>query len=445
MSAQKDVLTSGHPAMHKQHILTNFIDKETSMKFNKNFQTIVSRALSKGLIPMLLGEPGIGKSSWVMDLGKTLQTAVFVLPCNQLADKADMTGARLVPITEKVSNPDGTTTEKIVDYEQVFYPHSVINQAIKYANEHPNETPILFMDEINRTTPDVTSEALSIPTLRSIGNKHLPDNLRVIVAGNDKGNVVSLDDASISRFVLYHVTPDVDTFLNLSKELNPFIKKTLQAHPETIFCKQIRVQAGTAQDDDGDEVDIDEIVDEGGEMNQIATPRTIMGLSEWLNSFSNSELMAMCADVQKINGEDVSVLQECLEGHTGKTMFTQFLLAEIASNIQNTNNQANVITVNKPAIYDAMKAAQDVTALNTLIGTMTDVDKSACMVYALYEKADNAIYIQALADAIANMTPQDSRQLMSLQINDMLDEDNKNALINSNAPIAQTLSIILSA
>ena len=164
------------------------------MKFNDTLMKMVDKDIERGLIPMLLGEPGIGKSSWVIALGKRNCTQVFVLPCNQLADKADLTGARLVPITDD--------NGAIVDYDQVFYPHSVINRAIRYAEEHPRENPILFMDELNRTTPDVTSECLSIPTLRAIGNKKLPANLRVITAGNDKGNITSLDEASISRFVL---------------------------------------------------------------------------------------------------------------------------------------------------------------------------------------------------------------------------------------------------
>lgn len=158
------------------------------MKFNDTLKTVVKTDIKNGLIPMLLGEPGIGKSSWVEDLANDLGTKCFTLAVNQLADKADLTGARLIPV--KLDN--GETT-----YKQFFYPHAVIHDAIDYANKNPNETPILFMDELNRTTPDVTSEALSIPTLRSIGSIKLPDNLRIITAGNDKGNITSLDEASI--------------------------------------------------------------------------------------------------------------------------------------------------------------------------------------------------------------------------------------------------------
>ena len=133
--------------------------------------------LRAGLTPALLGEPGIGKTAFLENLANELSTKVFVLSVNQLAAKEDLTGARLVPLSNKQ------------DYEQKFYPHQVINQAINYAIKHSTETPILFMDEFNRTESDVTSALFTMITERKIGNKSLPDNLRLCVAGNDSGNV----------------------------------------------------------------------------------------------------------------------------------------------------------------------------------------------------------------------------------------------------------------
>ena len=404
------------------------------MKFNDTLMKAVDKDIEKGLIPMLLGEPGIGKSSWVIALGKRNCTQVFVLPCNQLADKADLTGSRLVPIP-------GTN-----EYKMVFYPHSVIMDAIMYAEEHPRENPILFMDELNRTTPDVTSECLSIPTLRRLGDKPLPKNLRVITAGNDKGNITSLDEASISRFVLYHVYPDVDTFLSLDPNLNPFVRQVLNDHPETIFCKKIRAANTGASNngfDEDDEVDIDAIVDDAEEMNQISTPRTISGVSEWLNCFTNSELVAMLTETRQIEGVEVSTLQELLEGHTGRTSFTAFLLAEIASKVSTINNQSNAINVTKPQCYDKMKACPDMSALADFVNQMSDTEKSGCLVYALYERADNAKFINILAPATVVVSSPDMKMLMNLCANDMLDEGNKDALMRCSCSISNTLSIIL--
>ena len=72
-----------------------------------------------------MGEPGIGKSSFVEDVAQRTNTRCFTLPCNLLADKADLTGARLV------------LDEKTGVWSQKFFPHSVISQAIEYAKGNP--------------------------------------------------------------------------------------------------------------------------------------------------------------------------------------------------------------------------------------------------------------------------------------------------------------------
>ena len=387
---------------------------------------------------MLLCEPGIGKSSWIEDLGRKLHTKVFTLACNQLADKADLTGARLVP----VETSTGETT-----YEQVFYPHAIIRRAIAYAIENPHETPILFLDELNRTTPDVTSALLSIPTLRTIGNTDLPDNLRVIIAGNDKGNITTLDEASVSRFVLFPVEPDVETFIQVNTQLNPFVKTVLMQHPESLFCKMVQTVTSQSDDDDDDDgmTSIDEILDDGDDMNQITTPRTITGVSNWLNCYDNAALMTLLQETHNRDGEEVSLLQEIIEGFTGRTNFTKFLMAEIATNLMTVNNQSNVTSVPKPQCYDKMKQCPDITALNQFISTMSDHDKSGCLVYALYEKTDNKAYINAiLASGITTLESNDMKSLMSLFGSDQLDDANVATFISNNAPLAVTLSSILS-
>ena len=221
------------------------------MKFNSTLTNVVVKIMKTGRVPMLLGEPGIGKSSWTEALAEAMHTKCFTLACNQLADKADLTGARLVPITEEKAQPDGSTVTTTVGYKQVFYPHAVVMDAVLYAKKHKRETPILFLDELNRTTSDITSELLSIPTMRKLGDVELPPNLKVLTAGNDKGNITTLDSASISRFFLVHVDPDTSTFLSLDPNLNKFVRSVLEAHPECIFCKEI-TQISTDDDDDGE-------------------------------------------------------------------------------------------------------------------------------------------------------------------------------------------------
>lgn len=409
-------------------------------KFDNTLMTFVRKDLDRGLIPMLLGEPGIGKSSWLMALADLMHTKCFVLACNQLADKADLTGARLVPVTDKQGNT--------VSYKQTFYPHAVIHDAIEYAKANPRETPILFMDELNRTTPDVTSEALSIPTLRAIGSVKMPDNLRVVIAGNDKGNVTSLDEASISRFVLYHVEPDVQTFLNLDPNLNIFVKNVLTAHPECIFCKTVSVAVGSDSkkddDDDNGEVCIEEILDDGESMNQITTPRTITGISHWLNSFTNQELMQALATTYVVDGMETSALKEGIEGHVGQTVFATYLLAEIAANVMTVANNTSATVINKPQCYDKFKACKDHTELYEFIEKMTDRERSGVLAYMLYEKADNAPFIEAILPAMNSIQPEDYKAIMAAGLAQQLDVENMRAVGNSTAKAAVTLNLVLS-
>ena len=409
------------------------------MKFDSTFMKIAQADINAGKIPMLLGEPGIGKSSWVINLGKLMHTKVFVLACNQLADKADLTGARLVPITLE----DGTQT-----YKQMFYPHSVIHDAIEYAKNNPTENPILFMDELNRTTPDVTSECLSIPTNRTIGDAELPDNLRVVVAGNDKGNVTALDQASISRFVPYHCEPDLDTYFSVNPELNVHVKETLSQHPETLFCKESDNFGVSTEEDENEDVRLDEILeDDSDAMTQITTPRTITAMSEWLNAFTNDELQQMIIEQVKIEGEDRSVLSECIIAHVGNTPFATYLAATITDNIMsgNADTDTSALSVPKPSVYDQLKTFTDRTELSNFVSEMSDRDKSGCLVYALYEKEDNRHIIEAIAEQLNTALEDDDRKtLMTIAANGKNDEQNTNYFLELDLPITQTLNVILS-
>lgn len=376
----------------------------------ENLDLLVPADLDANKVPMLIGEPGIGKSSWVEALARRMGTQCFTLAVNQLADKADLTGARLVP----VQKPDGST-----DYEQVFFPHQVINQAIAYAEEHPAETPILFLDEINRTTPDVTSEALSIPTARSIGNRKLPMNLKVLTAGNDKGNVQSLDQASITRFVLYRVQPDIATFLAVNPDLSPYVVNVLKKNPGFLFVNT--TVAGVNEKDDDEESPLAEFELEDT-MEQITTPRTITGVSDWLNSFDYDQLVAM---MNTQDGEQ-SLLQSALEAHAGKTVFTLALMEEIVSS--QVSHQKKT-TLKAPAMYTALTGAQSRDDINRILSGMSEEDKSANLVYAIYDSRDNANLLGVLAPAITRIMPADMSNLINLAQEKRLDKGNYDTLL----------------
>lgn len=396
------------------------------MRFDDILMTCVRKDIDADKVPMLIGEPGIGKSSWIENLARIMNTKAFTLACNQLATKEDLTGARLVPV-------EGTS-----DYQQRFYPHQDILQAIRYANEHQRETPILFLDELNRTSPDVTSALLSLSTARRIGSYELPKNLRIVTAGNDKGNVTPLDEASISRFALYKVTPDTPTYLSLDQNLNPFVRNVLEAHPEVLFCKPIDKEQA-----DQDEYIDDVIVDDNG-MAQFTTPRTVTYASDWLNRFTNDEIKMLAATNNVVDGEEMSALQEALEAHVGHTQFVLLLVNEIQTNITRVSNTSATLLIEKPAAYDQLKACPTVNDLQSFaMNVLDDKERAACLVYAIYEKADNDSLIHILAPTVNAMPQEISQTLLKLHWNDQLDADNLAAFYNSGAQIADTLAFFM--
>jgi len=407
------------------------------MRFNTTFLDIVKIDLETGQVPALIGEPGIGKSAFVTSLAKSMDTKAFVLACNQLADKADLTGARLVPTKDQQS------------YQQEFYPHAVVQSAIEYARNNPREWPILFFDEINRTTSDVTSAVLTMITLRQLGREDLPKNLRIMVAGNDRGNVTSLDEASLSRFSLYRVEPDAETLINiLGDKLNQYVKEVLLQHPDFIFQKSVSSVLATdgSNDDDDDNITISSLMDSGEEMNQLTTPRTIEAVSKLLNVATTEQLHEWVGTPVMLPGRNITLLHEILESHVGNTDFTAALVDKIinalASGVENSSNLGSAPA--KPQCYALLKEATSVDQLAHTVSSLTEHEKSGCLLYALYENQDNRVIIEQLLLNTEVLETEHNRILIQLASQDLLDDNNVDIVMNSSAPLAKNVYAVLS-
>ncbi|HEU5223091.1 MAG TPA: MoxR family ATPase [Candidatus Lumbricidophila sp.] len=410
------------------------------MKFNDTLLEVVKIDLETGQVPALMGEPGIGKSSFVESLARSMDTKSFTLACNQLADKADLTGARLVP------TPDGQS------FHQEFYPHAIVQQAIEYARNNPREWPILFFDEVNRTTSDVTSAVLTMITMRQLGKEKLPDNLRMMVAGNDKGNVTTLDEASLSRFSIYRVEPEAATLIDiLGPELNPYVKAVLVEHPHLVFQKSkptVFAVDGDDDDDNGSQTAVfADLMDAGEEMRQLTTPRTIDGVSRWLNAVDPTKLQTWLSTATTVGDRQTTVLNEILEGHLGDTDFTTFLVAKIAAGLSagQGNSTSTQLSAPKPACFDSLKQAQSITDLENLIQTLTEHEKSGSLLYSLYEKADNSRLIESLAGSFGALEGDHNRLLIQLASQSLLDSGNVDALTRTSGPVADGARMLLSA
>lgn len=317
---------------------------------------LVKADILAGNTPMLLGKPGIGKSSFTEALEKTMKTKVFTMPINQMADRADITGARIMK------------DENTGRYKQAFFPHAIIDDAIEYAENNPKELVILFLDEINRASADITSTVLAFITTRMCGTMHFPENIRFVTAGNDKGNVVSLDDASLTRFIIYHVKPDIQTFLSVQENLNPYLADTLSAHPEDLLGQEITEGDVEADPDmEGDTIE-DFLTDMEVGFRQMTVPRTITYLSNFLNemgfdkSGSTEEmqlLQSLISETTMEDGAQTNLLTSMLISHIGHTTLTMNLANHIIEHYNNTLNAGSSAGNNKQTSIDKYRPKQE--------------------------------------------------------------------------------------
>lgn len=423
-------------------------------KMDSDFIKIITKALDTSsadapVCPILLGEPGIGKSSIVKAICEANGWGFFELLCNQLGDRADLTGCRTVK--ELALDKDGKEQEV---WKQVFFPHQSVQDAIVYAERNPNQRVILFLDEINRTTSDITSAILSFPTARKCGSYTFPDNISFILAGNDKGNVVAIDSASITRFIKYPLKPDARAWMEYESnkgKLNPYIEQVLKANPELIFCKPVNTIASTVQGDDGDdlvnEYEAFDDVSEGFE--QLTTPRTISGLNAYLNSCSLADLTDLTTKTIKDDdtGEDLTYLEAIVFGHVGRTQFALDLCKTVAEDISRGQLQkaTNIVIPKATPAFKSLKKCTDRQTRDDMIRQMSDDDKSAVLLYAVYEDKDNTDLINAVVSQFNQplLTGGYQPQLANLKTHDKLNADNYAALINSGTQFADMLKNIL--
>lgn len=399
------------------------------MKLNDKLGVIVAIALKHKVVPALFGDPGIGKSSWLEALADKEGTKCFTVACNQLGDKTDLTGARTVPANK-------TQT----DWKQVFFPHADIYDAITYAEAHPQENPKLLLDEYNRTTADVTSAVLSIITTKTIGNKRIPKNLDILIAGNDKGNIASLDEASISRTLVLDVEADTPTFLALHQDLHPVLREVLTANPDYIFGRHSELLASINQSEEDGEFVTDEIYGMDSTIDQITTPRTIKYLSDILNNMPTdllNALMSTTVTLKRYPDVVCSELDEIIFGAVGYTKFsdevTKRFPAYMAS-LSGSNQQTNQgVLIPRPPIVDALRALSSYSDIEKEVSALDHRAKSILLQFALADTEDNKDIIKACMSTIEEIDengysiiihPEVAKNLLNVAVGGLFDKDN---------------------
>lgn len=412
------------------------------MKFGPVLDVVAIQAITNNHPLALIGQAGIGKSEYLNALAEKLGTECFTVQVNEIADRGDLSAPRLLPNQAKTA------------YEQHFFPHVMISRAIAHAEAHPEQTPLLFLDEFNRSADSgITSAALSIPTARTIGARKLPENLRVVIAGNDKGNVQTLDEASVSRFVMVHVEPDADTFMELMGErLHPVIRQVLTENPGLIVShhKFEPSEDVDPNDPDNDGYSEDEAAEMlGEEMRQFAVPRTIHKLNDMMVGSGDDALRQLLGEAgTDVNGAATSALVEVAQAYTGKTPFTDKVCELLGTYLMKPTASASApsFSVPKPVSYDQLVALTSVDQIDAMLGTLDQDELNALVLYAIQDKSPRKVQIEMLMGRITEARVETSQSFARLLQSSDLEKNNLEAVraaAGTGAPLAGSMSTLM--
>lgn len=385
------------------------------MKLNSTGSKIIESDLKNGsLICFLLGAPGIGKSAIMRDIAERNGWGYHELLCNQIAMQADLTGCRTITCKNRL----GEEVSK-----QVFFPHAVIREAIDEAKEFPEKKVLLFLDEINRTSASVTSAVLTFITARTIGTEKLPDNIIISAAGNDEGNIIALDQASLSRFIVRRCEPDVNTFLKLGL-IHPAIATVLKSNPSFIFQREKK------NEDDADynygAIDND--------FEQLATPRTIMGLNK-----------ALLDNQKMISDMGEATLKEYVRGFTGDTQFTDSVVTAIMSQKYSDMITREKVMLEKPKNLEKLMAEKNIVQTEALIKAMKEKEKSALLLYMIFDPdSDYTALIRQIGISYkkSSLLIDEMQKLSEIINGGKYNRDSYEALVSLNTPLSKTIKMI---
>lgn len=400
------------------------------MKFGPVLDRLVDADLNTGNAIFLGGASAIGKSSYIQALGERHGTKTFTMNCNMLETKEDVTGIRLVPIEDSYGNK--------------FFPTLKIMEAIAYAEAHPEENPILFGDELNRTTSGAVSALLTAHTDRTIGDITLPPNLRLVFAGNVTGNISMFDAATISRFSIYKVTPDAETFKTIHEgQLHPVIEEILTDNPEFIYIEpEANTSFAMPDDDDDDEDEVkfnpNAAFVETESLAQITAPRTIMALNRVLVDEWDDDLMKELMTLESDDEIASNLFEERIFGYVGTTPFAYAVISKLTEKLTgvSTTNSANVNAIVMPSSYVNFESLTDIDDIRNYAQTLKPLIAQECLLFALTSSRQNAAAIvTALSEVI---TALDQKQMGKVMANySMINKRPLKALMESKSALAQ--------
>lgn len=206
------------------------IDKSLKTPFGFKFEKIDEDKLIRGLIEsnvsvFLHGKSSDGKSARVKKLDNTCEIIYL-----RNATPESLNG-------RSVYNSE---TKEMLDIPPTWY-----KRITERASKEPDRIHILFLDEITNALPSIQGMAFNIVLNKEVnGIWSLPDNVRIIAAGNDIDDSISANELAeplFNRFAHIYVKTNAKSWLKWAlenDEYNPIYytqtKPTAKIHPAVI-------------------------------------------------------------------------------------------------------------------------------------------------------------------------------------------------------------------
>lgn len=152
--------------------------------------------IKAGVIPFLVGAPGVGKTTIAHAVAKALGAKLRQIRLNNIAPE-EVSGLQYI-------DRDGQ--------------HSIHLPPKWLPNPDGSDGPVLiFIDEITQAADENRKAIMSALLERYLGDTELPDNCYFMAAGNsaeDGTNVYEFDRATADRFGIIRIKTDVDAWCN---------------------------------------------------------------------------------------------------------------------------------------------------------------------------------------------------------------------------------------
>lgn len=190
-------------------------DMKITANYNEGKEACLE-VIRAGLIPILWGGPGIGKSSMAKEIAKELNYNIEDIRLNLYNI------SNLIGIPFKETTVDG----KIKAY---FSEPCWLN---------PQQTNLYFFDELGNAMKSVQDATFQLFLDRRVGPHKLKENDILMAASNNKSdndNINKLSKPLRNRLVHINLEAHLETTLKYAKTFNPIIKAFLRFKPELLY------------------------------------------------------------------------------------------------------------------------------------------------------------------------------------------------------------------